>query len=207
MLDTDSLAGVGLLFSGLECACEAEDKDTNHSENNSNVLDHHSSDGTNSNVLDHSVSHISNAESEPDAEALNEQLFWATTFGHDTEQDSGSACPEDPVLTAQTSAPTSGIGQTREFFRKIASKLAPSCDTSLVDHPSDTSLTDASKPFSGSTPGEQQSESESFEARLSPEDLLLNSEANLLGKRKFSSATTGDGQADFNVVFCEAPQT
>lgn len=69
------------------------------------------------------------------------------------------------------------------------------------------SLTDESKPFQNSTtqPGQKHHQSEG-QIFLSPVDLLNKDK--LLGKRKLSSATNGvSGQADLNVVFCDAPNT
>lgn len=61
-LDSDCLLSVGPLFSSLD-----GDKETNISENNSNVLNH-------------SISHISHDSDHDSNEALNDSLFWAATF-------------------------------------------------------------------------------------------------------------------------------
>lgn len=77
-----------------------------------------------------------------------------------------------------------------------------------MDHPSEMSLSDESKPFQNSTcqPGQEQQHQSEGQIFLSPSDLLNKDK--LLGKRKLSSATTGvSGQADLNVVFCDAPNT
>ncbi len=61
-LDSDCLLSVGPLFSSLD-----GDKETNISENNSNVLNH-------------SISHISHESDHDSNEALNDSLFWASSF-------------------------------------------------------------------------------------------------------------------------------
>lgn len=140
-MDSDSLSGVGLLFSNLDGLSGVEgDKDTNNSMNNSHVLDH-------------SVSHISNESDNDTAEALNDQLFWAATFDRCTSGNKiivPEECdcePTGPTLTTQSSSEThlSARVTDPEFLKTIASKLAPSYNSSLVDnHPCKTSC--ASKP-------------------------------------------------------------
>lgn len=103
------------------------DKDSNNSMNNSNVLDH-------------SVSHISHESDNDAAEVLNDQLFWAATFdrctsGNKIAVEDLDEIPQVPRLTPVTSADS--VAKKRpspEFYKIIASKLAPSYNSSLVDH-------------------------------------------------------------------------
>jgi hypothetical protein len=141
------LDGVGQLFSNLDGLSGVEgDKDTNNSMNNSHVLDH-------------SVSHISNESDHDTAEAINDQLFWAATFdrctsGNKIAVDNSDYEPTATTLTTQNSAEShlSARVTNPEFYKNIASKLAPSRNSSLNDnHPTRTTSTPKPSNLAAST--------------------------------------------------------
>ena len=157
------------------------DKDTNNSMNNSHVLS------------DHSVSHISHESDNDAAEALNDQLFWAATFDRCTSgnkitvEDCDSEVPTNPTLTPLTSSEKTNFQHSNpEFYKTIASKLAPSCNSSLLDQPSE---------FCGSKPSlvtaSTTADAEMFEtpsACSANNNNLINIK---LGKRKLSESISG----------------
>ena len=146
----------------------------------------------NSHVLsDHSVSHISHESDNDAAEALNDQLFWAATFdrctsGHKiTVEDCETEAPSNPTLTPNISSEKTTFKHSNpEFYKTIASKLAPSCNSSLIDQPSESC---GSKPFlvTASTTAD----TEMFETPYyTDKNNLINIK---LGKRKLSEFISG----------------